>query len=82
MIGQTNGSCSDVICVDACLEREIKYLWSIGISTTGCCCGHNKVDGYIGVIDEDISKMKRLSYELIPNNGRQDSFKPKFIVNL
>ena len=45
------------ICVDACLSLEIQELWSKGITTTGCCCGHNKVLAYIGVADSDISAM-------------------------
>lgn len=59
---RTEGSTSNMICVDACLKDEILNLWSLGISTTGCCCGHNKNLPYIGVIDEDIEKMKELGY--------------------
>lgn len=33
------------VCVDACIADEIKALWSAGIWTGGCCCGHN---GYFG----------------------------------
>lgn len=36
-------------CIDRCLEPLIKELWAKGIVTTGCCCGHNLMDGYIGV---------------------------------
>lgn len=69
------------ICVDTCLAEEVKYLWSIGITTTGCCCGHNKVEPYIGVIDSDIPRMKELGYKVQFNHSRQndeDSFIPKF----
>lgn len=69
-----------VICVDNCLLDEIKYLWSLGIETTGCCCGHNKVEGFIGVVDRDIPKMKALGYNLHSNLSRlqdEDSFIPK-----
>ncbi len=36
-------------CVDACLSSLIQALWSRKVVTTGCCCGHNKLNGYIGV---------------------------------
>lgn len=80
MIGRNEGSSSDIICVDKCLKDEILLLWNKGIRTTGCCCGHNKLPAYIGVIDDDIEKMKQLGYEVILNNlypDREDSFKPK-----
>lgn len=84
MIGQVEGSASDTICVDACLKDEIEHLWSIGISTTGCCCGHNiePIYAFIGVIDEDIPKMKELGYIVAPNQTnlkREDSFYSKTI---
>jgi hypothetical protein len=42
-------------CVDRCLEPLIKELWAKGVITTGCCCGHNKVNGYIGIhLPDDI----------------------------
>jgi hypothetical protein len=80
MIGQTYGSASDTICVDSCLSGEIQLLWELGISTTGCCCGHNYLPPFIGVIDEDIPKMKELGYAVQPNKTditREDGFKPK-----
>jgi len=75
-------SSKNTICVDLCLKEEILHLWSIGIRTTGCCCGHNKVEGFIGVIDVDIPKMKELGYQVQYNSCRpndEDSFKPKSI---
>lgn len=53
---------ADVVCVDRCLENEIKGLWAHGITTTGCCCGHNKNLGYIGVREKDAPKMLELGY--------------------
>lgn len=84
MFGRTEGSCSQNICVDACISDEIEYLWSLGISTTGCCCGHNiePIFAFIGVIGEDIPKMISLGYEFQVNETdltRKDSFKPKSI---
>lgn len=73
---------SAFICIDRCLKDEVKYLWSLGITTTGCCCGHNRIDGYIGVIDKDIPKMKKLGYKVQLNKFRpqaEDTFYPKSI---
>ena len=52
------------IWVDKCLADEIKYLWSKGITTTGCCCGHNFKCPYIGVTDTSSDKMKELGYKV------------------
>jgi hypothetical protein len=74
---------SETICVDKCLEEEIKYLWLLGITTTGCCCGHNKTSSYIGVIPKDIKRMKNLGYEVRFNSCRpndEDSFISKTII--
>lgn len=61
------------ICVDTCIADEVLDLWAKGITTTGCCCGHNKVQPYIGVVSEDSIKMT--GYEEI----KPDHFKPKSI---
>lgn len=58
------------VCIDQCLAEEIQHLWSLGITTTGCCCGHNKTNGLIGVIDDDIQHMKDIGYEVVPNPSR------------
>ena len=66
--------------IDKCIAEEIKYLWSLGIRTTGCCCGHNIQEGYIGVIDKDIEFMKKGGYKVHFNDNRlgaEDSFIPK-----
>lgn len=87
MIGRKEGSESDTICVDRCISEEVQYLWSLGISTTGCCCGHNRGNEYphIGVIDSDIEKMNELGYVVQPNNlypERQDAFIPKSVQGM
>ena len=61
------------ICVDACIAEEILALWACGIRTTGCCCGHNKQPGYVGVIDADIELMKSMGYEVQHNQSRPDA---------
>lgn len=76
---------SPTICVDKCLEEEIKYLWSMKITTTGCCCGHNKVYGFIGVLDKDIPRMKEIGYKVALNPIRpddEDSFRPKYLKRI
>jgi len=68
------------ICLDRCIADEVIQLWKIGISTTGCCCGHNIKQGYIGVEFEDITKMKKIGYKVHYNKCRpkdEDSFIPK-----
>lgn len=68
------------ICLDKCIADEVKELWALGITTTGCCCGHNKILGYIGVIDQDIERMEGLGYSVACNPCRpesRDSFIPK-----
>jgi hypothetical protein len=69
------------ICIDVCLALEITELWhKHNITTTGCCCGHGRLDAYIGVADSDIEKMKSLGYQVQDNPmrpGDEDSFWPK-----
>ena len=36
-------------CVDRCIAPVVQALWALGVVTTGCCCGHNVRDGYIGI---------------------------------
>lgn len=61
--GYAYGIESHYISIDKCIANEIIQLWDLGITTTGCCCGHNKQDGYVGVIENDISKMIELGYK-------------------
>lgn len=69
---------------DACLAKELFYLWDKGIKTTGSCCGRHAGDveghAYIGVAEEHINTMKDLGYAVKHNSCRpfaQDSFMPK-----
>ena len=67
-------------CLDACIAEEVMILWQLGITTTGCCCGHGKVYPYIGVAGEDIHTMKSYGYEVQYNPNRpgdEDSFVPR-----
>ena len=74
----------ETVAVDICLVQEVVELWFKGIRTTGCCCGHNHGDDYpyIGVVEEDIQKMKDMDYKVRPNHLyplREDSFIPKSV---
>jgi len=72
-------------CIDRCIAEEVFTLWMNGITTTGCCCGHNTQTGYIGVVDKDIQEMKSFGYEVAHNDSRteaEDSFIPKSIPPL
>ena len=79
--------------IDNCLLEEIKSLWKSGIQTVESCCGHNKAEGYISVLERDAGHMLRLGYELYQSNFRNesgwnehgfriDTFKPKSISTL
>lgn len=69
--------------VDACLADEIKELWTKGIKTRGCCCGHGYELGFIEVTDDCVSKMEELGYVhyIYPKEfggyKRFDAFVPK-----
>lgn len=68
------------VSIDACMQEEILALWSKGVCTTGCCCGHNRFVPYVGVIKEHIDKMKELGYKVQYNPVRpcdEDTFFPK-----
>lgn len=58
------------ICVDQCLAAEVAYLWSLGIQTRGCCCGHNEQPPTIAVSEKFIPLMKRLGYTVWVNPCR------------
>lgn len=65
--------------IDNCLVEEIKDLWSKGVHTTGCCCGHkdNRLKPYIGVQNTDIQKMLDLGYKMFINEFGSVEFTPK-----
>lgn len=69
--------------VDDCISEEIKDLWSKGIKTTGCCCGHGMNLGFIQVTDDCIKTMEKLGYDHYVYDSdyggiqRKDAFIPK-----
>lgn len=65
------------ICVDACLTQEITKLWSYGVHTTGCCCGHNKNSSFINVSRDSECLMLKLGYTPWVNAFNVMCFKPK-----
>lgn len=71
------------VSIDKCLLSEVVELWELGIKTTGCCCGHGRLEPFIGVREEHIPKMKELGYKVHFNSCRpndEDSFIPKTIL--
>lgn len=62
--------------IDKCLFGEVTDLWAQGIETIECCCGHNKVDGYISVSPKHRDSMILIGYQPIDEN-HIDAFKPK-----
>ena len=72
----------EYVAIDPCIAAEIIELWRKGVVTTGCCCGHNIMEPYIGVRKDCISIMKELGYSIQYNECKpdgKDSFKPKSI---
>lgn len=67
---------SGTVGIDLCILPEIQYLWSLGIHTRGCCCGHNNTSGMVNVADESIGKMFELGYEEYPNPAHKEYGKP------
>lgn len=73
----------DSIQVDECIADEIEELWSKGIKTCGCCCGHGFSLGFIQVVDDCIEQMEKLGYVHYIYDGlfggieRKDAFIPK-----
>lgn len=41
------------VCVDACIAGMIEALWTAGIRTRACCCGHNGLFGPPSVFLDD-----------------------------
>lgn len=74
------GCQSEKIQVDACIAEEIKDLWSKGVITMGCCCGHNKQQSMVNVDENSIKKMLALGYiQNHPNPERKDTFRLKTV---
>lgn len=67
------------ISIDTCIVDEIKNLWTLGIKTTGCCCGHNKVKPYINVEPQYHDIMMRIGYDYFINEFGVTCFKPQTI---
>jgi hypothetical protein len=55
------------ICVDACMVPELAWLWSKGIETIECCCGHSTQRPYVAVSDECRGKIEALGYKTHPD---------------
>ncbi len=72
----------DNVSIDKCIADEIQDLWRLGVCTTGCCCGHGKIKGYIGVEYRFIPLMFSLGYNPVifeDDENRIDTFRPKTV---
>lgn len=70
--------------VDKCLIDEINKLNDFGIKTIGCCCGHDKKQGFIQVSPEYVNTMINLGYQQLPIDEHGNGlwcFKPKTIFD-
>jgi hypothetical protein len=54
------------VCIDSCIVEAIIELWGKGIETTGCCCGHNLMPGWVSVHQAWYEEMFKLGYEQRP----------------
>lgn len=54
------------VCIDGCIIEAIEYIWSVGIETTGCCCGHGIEKAWVSVHPDDYPCMFELGYEQKP----------------
>ena len=54
----TPGEYKESIRVDKCIAKEIEHLWSLGVVTLGCCCGHGRHLGFINVDEKSVPLMK------------------------
>lgn len=59
--------------IDNCILKEIKQLWRLRIQTVESCCGHNKAQGYITVLEKYSNRMIELGYKLYQSNFRNES---------
>lgn len=46
--------------VDSCIAKYVQALNDAGLYTGGCCCGHGKHDGFIGLHDGTILTITRI----------------------
>jgi len=51
--------------IDICILPEVFSLWQKGIQTVESCCGHNREQAYISVVESAVEKMLELGYEPI-----------------
>lgn len=71
------------ICIDPCIIDEMKMLWSKGIITYGCCCGHNILESMVNVDDNNIEQMLKMGYvQNHHDKTRKDTFRLKTIYNI
>jgi hypothetical protein len=59
-------SMNTAVSIDTCIVEAIEQLWDKGIETTGCCCGHNYMRGWVSVHPDDYAAMFELGYEQRP----------------
>lgn len=58
-----NPNTNKTIYVDKCILPDIEHLWSLGIKTGGCCCGHGNQKASVAVCESSIKKMLELGYK-------------------
>jgi len=64
-INRVKAGLSDKICIDKCIVDKIEELWSKGIITYGCCCGHGEQESMVNVDEKNIQQMIDMGYIMI-----------------
>jgi hypothetical protein len=57
---------TSTVCIDSCIVDAVKKIWSKGVETTGCCCGHKVMRGWVSVHPSWYEDMFKLGYEQRP----------------
>ena len=86
---KSNTKIGKEVAFDACLAKEIFWLWDKGIETIGSCCGKHRnansgYAGYIQVLSKHIDEMEELGYTKDKSYGFEpcNCFEPKTILEV
>lgn len=62
-IERWDGTEKSEISVDACIAHVVSHLWSLGIKTLNCCCGHKKQNPSI-IFDDGMTDDEAMVVEI------------------
>ena len=68
-----------VVSIDACIAPLIQHLWDNGITTGGCCCGHNGKLGQPSIVlgegESNFGDIRELIAQVDPRNFELSQWK-------